>query len=230
MTALPLERALSRVKAQPVPAHLKELAKERIAHFVSFANNKLGAQVPMPTCSFDLRGRVAGKAVMGYSPSQSKDKNRAEPYFHVQLNAVLFTENVQLFLDDTIPHEVAHLVADSLYGRRISEHGKEWQSVMALFGRDPVKRHNMDVTNARVHKLFELTCGCKTFNLSARRFRQALTGRLRCTQCAQPLRYTGRVKPPGKPWQEMTLQELGVPAHLQATAELVKAFFPKTRA
>lgn len=232
MTNLPVERAISRVRTPEVPEHLKEQAKVKIHELMHCAAKEFGADMPMPTCSFDLRGRVAGKALLGRMPVKSKDKviGKTEPLFHVQFNAVLFMENVQLFLDDTIPHEVAHLVADALYGRRIAPHGHEWQSVMHLFGSDPCALHNMDVTNARVHRLFEHACGCKTYNLTSRRFKQALTGRLRCSLCKQPLFYTGRVKPPGEPWQETTLQELGVPSYVIAGLEIAESLLERKRA
>src|SRR3546814_13813805 len=89
---LPEEKSVSRTKAPPVPAPLRLQARQSIAAYIELAREKFGVHFGMPSCSFDLRGTTAGKAHMAK--------------YHVQLNSVLYQENIQDFLEDTIPHEV----------------------------------------------------------------------------------------------------------------------------
>ena len=103
---LPKEILLSRVRTATVSPELRLRARECIAGYVLRAHKELGSKLPMPTCSFDLRGATAGRA-----------NSRTG---HVQLNAVLFLENVDAFIARTIPHEVAHLVARKLHRARIN--------------------------------------------------------------------------------------------------------------
>ncbi len=69
-----------------------------------------------PTISLKLRGQKAGVA-----------------HLHENLlrfNPQLYRENSEDFLRQTVPHEVAHLIAHQLFGDRIQPHGEEWQLIM----------------------------------------------------------------------------------------------------
>lgn len=212
MLALPQEIAFSSTSAKPVPAGIRMAARERIAHFVELANQELSAGLSMPTCSFDLRGTTAGKALTGKVSKLPGGKRVIERMWHVQLNAVLIMENYETFMADIIPHEVAHLVTRKLHGSKVAAHGPEWQQVMRAFGLQPKRCHSMDVSNARAVQSFELACSCKTFELPLGKFKKALRGIVICAKCKGPLAYTGRMKPPGEPWREASLQALGYSA------------------
>lgn len=184
---LPQEIAFLSTKAPPVPSALRLKARECIATFVQLANERLGAQMPMPTCSFDLRGKIAGKAWSG--------RRGQGAVLHVQLNSVLFQENVQSFMQDTIPHEVAHLVTRKLHGRAVASHGPEWQRVMRALGVEPQRTHRYDVSNAAVaSRLYRFSCACRTFELTPRKSRPALQGLRACRQCKGVLAYAGEAR------------------------------------
>ncbi|KWU23445.1 SprT-like domain-containing protein [Burkholderia cenocepacia] len=186
---LPNEIAFAKIKAPPVPAGQRMRARECIEHYVNRANRELGARLPMPTCSFDLRGKTAGQAY--YTQN------------HVRLNAILLVENFDGFLHRTIPHEVAHLVAHAKYGDGISAHGDEWQRVMRAFGLEPSRCHSFDTSNAAVASvLYRHQCACKTFNLSARKHAAGLLGNLSCKACKHTLQYTGEARIEGD-WQRL---------------------------
>src|SRR3546814_1296313 len=90
--------------------------------------------------------------------------------YHVQLNSVRYQENIQDYLDDTIPHEVAHLITYVLHGREAKAHGNEWQSLMRALGVRPDRCHSYDTTNSAVAKaVYKFKCDCKVFELSSRR-------------------------------------------------------------
>lgn len=60
---------------------------------------------------------------------------------YIDLSTELFWEYTEEFLQDTIPHELAHLVAYTIYGD--SGHGKGWKSIIQQFGINTTRLHNM---------------------------------------------------------------------------------------
>ncbi len=144
----PVERPIS--KHQPsfsVPGWLKQKAIRRLAEVVRLTQDKLQRSISMPSISFDLSGTTAGKAYWRLN--------------HIQLNGVLLAENQQDFMQDTIPHEFAHLVTRRLYPRA-SSHGKEWSYIMReVLGVSPSRCHSLDVTRAaRKSRPYLYACGC----------------------------------------------------------------------
>lgn len=111
---------------------------------------------------WDVRGRNGGY----YMPGTSV----------IHLNPILFNENVDDYLENTIPHEVAHLVhyfrdGDNATYRRSMRafgirqkrdiHGPGWKAVMRVFGiRNPARCHSYDVSNSqvRVKNKFHYKC------------------------------------------------------------------------
>ena len=69
-----------------------------------------------PEISFKLRGQKAGVAHL----TENK----------LRFNLQLYRANQEDFLRQTVPHEVAHMVAHQLFGPRIQPHGEEWQLIM----------------------------------------------------------------------------------------------------
>lgn len=71
----------------------------------------------------------------------------------IRLNLILLVENEEHFLAQTVPHEVAHLVAHFVYdakpmnGKKVRPHGKEWQEVMGVLGIPPNAKHKYDCTS-----------------------------------------------------------------------------------
>lgn len=222
---LPQEITVSRTSAPAVPNALRLRARERIAHYVQRANTELNARLPMPTCSFDLRGKVAGKALGKQN--------------HLQLNAVLFMENVDAFLADTIPHEVAHLITGKLYSQQATPHGKEWQEVMRKMGLSPTRCHSFDTANAAVAStLYRYRCRCKAFEFSLVRHQRAQRRPYACRVCKQALGFTGQVRLQGV-WLSVpllagadpaaALSAQATPARTTAAPPLAPASMPVAR-
>lgn len=175
-----------RTRAEMVPVVIQQRALHTTAKYLELARQKFNRNFPMPDVAFDLRGRTAGQAFY--------TKNL------IRYNAVLLVENIADFESDTIPHEVAHLIARQVFGLDIASHGDEWKRVMRVFGVDPSRCHNYDITNSAVGGVHEYTCNCgKKFPLSTRRSKTARAGRLTCRTCKSVLRPVGSPAPAAVP-------------------------------
>lgn len=76
----------------------------------------------------------------------------------VRFNLELALQNLQDALSDTVPHEVAHIIADEfsreldkVLGKRNEPHGEVWKLVMLGFGINPDKSryHNYNVETVK---------------------------------------------------------------------------------
>ena len=132
---------------------------------------------------FDLRGTRAGLALCQHG----------QPPL-IRLNPVLLAENAD-FVNQTVPHEVAHVGVFYRLGRPPRRpHGEEWQRLMRLLGAAPARTHRYDVTNAVTRRLtrYRYACACREHWLTSIRHRRTRRGvDYRCRQCGQPLRALG---------------------------------------
>jgi SprT protein len=137
-----------------------------------------------PRVNYNLRGRVAGKAFCTFN--NCGDVVESE----VRLNAQLLIENQQSFIDRTVGHELAHIVAYQLYGKEIKPHGREWKMVMKMFGQEPSRCHSFDVSNVSTRKTHTYECGCRTFQLTSVRHNKIIKGKssYTCNRCKGTLR------------------------------------------
>lgn len=89
-------------------------------------------------------------------------KNSTREY-RVRFSVPLFERTTVEERENTIIHEVAHIITFILYPKATG-HGPEWRSVHRRLGREPSRCHNIDRTglqNMRVVK-----CDCKTYNVT----------------------------------------------------------------
>lgn len=137
-----------------VPADIQKRVADKLAEGLVIASRHYNQSFSMPHVSYKLRGMVAGYA----KASQ----------WSINLNAQLLIENVDDFIDRTVPHELAHLICDRVYPQSLGitftrsgrirrqkreSHGYNWQSVMRVLGCDDITRcHTYDVTNSKVQK------------------------------------------------------------------------------
>lgn len=96
------------------------------------------------TIEFGLKGATAGLAWT----SENK----------IQYQMGIARENQEEFINRTVPHEVAHLIATAHF-RKNCGHKTEWQYVMRKFGLTPSRCHSYDVSRVS-NKNIKYTCQC----------------------------------------------------------------------
>ena len=165
---------------------LSQIAYETCQKYLAIAKEQLGYRHPMPTITMDVRGCAAGYA-------NSIDNT-------IRLNPILFRDNQDAFVSRTIPHELAHIVANRLYGvdrtktGKRRSHGPRWKQVMETFGCDSSRCHSYDVENARARKRspqkrWAYRCRCQIMHLSTTRHNKIMRGTTySCRKCGGHLR------------------------------------------
>lgn len=147
--------------------HLERWALHETQRFIDLAETHFGTHITQPQVSFDLRGRAAGMVVFAERGT-----------VHIRYNRPILQENGEAFIRQTVPHEVAHLVARTLHGARIKPHGREWQSIMRLFGANANRCHNFSTKNIPLRRMryFPYRCNCKYHQLSTIRHNRCKAG------------------------------------------------------
>lgn len=163
---------------------IRQRAEEAIRRAEKRASNYYGLNLPEAALDFSLRGRCAGQARISRNGRIS-----------LRINLQLLAENLEDFLKQTIPHEVAHLV---VYWQtrnqrlRPQPHGPEWQAVMRdCFGLAASRCHNYPTTPARVvPRPFLYTCNCREHHLtSVMHKRISRCGQALCKACRTALTF-----------------------------------------
>ena len=166
---------------------IKTIAKRAIRNFQDQARQHYQLDFPDAEIDFSLRGRCAGQAQL-----TSAGKTR------LRINLQLLKENLDDFLHQTIPHEIAHLVV--LWKTRKSRkkprpHGLEWQRVMQeCFNIEPTRCHSYRTTPARVvPRPYHYRCHCQKHMLtSIMHNRLSNKVQARCKKCKTPLRFVAK--------------------------------------
>ena len=135
--------------------------------------------LPEPEVRCDLKGRSAGQAHFGH---------RA-----LRFNMELLMAQPQAFIEDVVPHEVAHWV--DVYGVAVKgkPHGPVWRWLMVhLYGRMPRVTHHFD-TSATTPTPWHYGCQCEKGHwLTVHRHRRIERGyAYRCRRCGHQLRLLG---------------------------------------
>ena len=133
---------------------------------------------------FDLRGKAAGQ-VRIHAPGR----------YLIRYNPKLLERCGEEFLNRTVPHEAAHVLAYHHHGTSIRPHGPEWQRIMYQLGAEPTRCHDYDVSGLSTRRLryYEYHCGCMDHRLSSIRHNKACKGqRYRCRRCGEPLQAGSR--------------------------------------
>ena len=170
----------------PEPAnHPELLVANKLAELNVRSEALFGVRIE-PVISFDLKGQAAGQA--NYRENK------------IRFNRQLLEKYTPEFVDQTVPHEFAHLVAYQKFGRRIRPHGMEWKRVMEAFGVDPARTHSFDVAPTRRLKRFHYRCHCpgSDYQLSSIRHNRVQRGGIYlCRKCGCAL-FSATPKPAKK--------------------------------
>ena len=158
---------------------LEQRTLDETERLLKLAESHFDTRFPRPDVRFDLSGKSAGMAVFA---------RRRDPL--IRYNRQLLRQNGQAFIRQTVPHEVAHLVARFLHGYRIRPHGAEWAAIMRLFDAVATRCHNFSLHDVpqRSMRYFAYRCDCREHRLSAIRHNRRLAGvRYLCRSCGTPL-------------------------------------------
>ncbi|UNH38150.1 SprT family zinc-dependent metalloprotease [Moellerella wisconsensis] len=165
------------MKIPRVPLTLQLSAMRLLREKLALASNKLEKTFTEPTLNYRQRGTTAGSAYL------------AE--WQIRLNPVLLIENGEAFIQEVIPHELAHLLVYRCFGRvGITPHGKEWQWMMQeVLEVTPQRTHKFSVESVKSQG-FMYHCRCpQPHELSLRRHNkvQRGTSQYLCRKCKEPL-------------------------------------------
>ncbi|MEH0873490.1 SprT family zinc-dependent metalloprotease [Pectobacterium cacticida] len=139
------------------------------------ANLVLQTNYPEPTINYQQRGSIAGTAWL--------------QQWEIRLNPVLLQENQQAFIDEVVPHELAHLLVFARFGR-VAPHGKEWRWMMENVLEVAAKRTHRFAIQSVQGKTFIYRCDCQQHELTIRRHNRVQRGETeyRCRRCGKILR------------------------------------------
>lgn len=150
--------------------HLKMQVLRKLTQSLQLAEQYFKRTFPMPIINYDISGLKAGVAYL--------QKNE------IKFNRTLLLENPTEFIQQVVPHELAHLIVYQLFGK-VKPHGKEWQNIMEnVFSLPAEVYHHFDVKNVQ-GKTFLYHCQCQEHHLSIRRHNKIQQGKNEyyCRKC-----------------------------------------------
>lgn len=163
------------MKPTRLPIALQQSVMRVLREKLLLANQRLERNYPEPKMIYQQRGTAAGTAWL--------------QNWEIRLNPVLLLENQQPFIDEVVPHELAHLLVWKYFGR-VAPHGKEWKWMMESVLGVPARRtHQFAVSSVR-SRTFPYYCRCRQHQLTVRRHNRAVRGdsEYRCLHCGEILR------------------------------------------
>ncbi|WP_323839765.1 SprT family zinc-dependent metalloprotease [Photorhabdus africana] len=162
------------MKSASVPISLQQTVMNTLRQKLLQANLYLNRDFPEPTINYRQRGTTAGSAYI---------KN-----WEIRLNPVLLIENQQAFIDEVVPHELAHLLVYRYFGK-VPPHGKQWRWMMEEVLNVPANRtHKFKIDSVR-SQTFTYYCNCQQHELTLRRHNKILRGESHyiCQKCGEKL-------------------------------------------
>lgn len=153
---------------------LKMQVQRQLKHHLEQACTYFNKTFIPPNVDYTVRGVKAGVAYL----------QRNE----IRFNPILLAENGLSFIQQVVPHELAHTLVYQQFGR-VQPHGKEWKMMMEqVFGVSAEIYHSFDTQNV-VGKQFAYQCHCQPHLLSLRRHNAIIRNgrRYLCKQCKQIL-------------------------------------------
>ena len=193
----------------PIDQRMQRSVIDEVARYLQLAESLYQQSFEPIDVLFDLKGKVAGmyrvkrkqeldlglaKRLSSLSSGKAMKEAGDLSLRTIRFNPWIFSKYPEDSWKNTIPHEVAHYVVDSLYCYScVKPHGKEWQQVMHDFEAQPVVRANYDLSGipSRQVKRYAYTCECRQVELSSYRHNKICKGiqRYRCRQCGVELQY-----------------------------------------
>jgi SprT protein len=153
---------------------MKERVRAKVQECCRLASDHFGINFDMPEIRYNLRGvRTAGKAY----PKR----------YGIGLHPKYLAAYTDHYIENTVPHEVAHLVSLIVHGKEKMHrkyHEREWQDIMLMFGAEPVAKHSYNPAPVAPPSYLRYACECKDHYISPAMHRSILNGRARiCRKC-----------------------------------------------
>lgn len=163
--------------------------KEQIIALVNKYTEKVQQKYPefrKPNVAFDVTGKCAGQA--RYLKHE------------VSFNLILARDNSEEF-ENTVSHEIAHLLTKVLYPNAKQAHGPEFKRVHRWMGGTGNTYHSYDVSGVakkRKTTTYVYTCGCTEHTVTSIRHNKMKAGALyKCNACKNrinPVMVNGSIK------------------------------------
>jgi SprT protein len=155
------------------------------------AEKVFGKPLELPKLDFTVRGKCVGAWALA-----SKNLINFNPHFFQ------FESNRDEIVNQIVPHEIAHLLADKFFPSLKRAHGPEWKYVAIKLGIPPIRCHEMEGSKetSRHPRPYVYGCtGCKKrFNFTQRMHNKVQqTGRNRiCLACRCVVMYLHQIAVP----------------------------------
>ena len=170
---------------QAVPFDLVLAAEANVIKNLDKGNKHFGLNLQFDGVKFFRKSKTGAYVI----PSQNNV---------VYLNSDLFKSNFANYINNIIPHEVAHLFAEHLKKeRKIKEgiHGLTWKTIMKkVYGLEPKRCHDFDLSVVELPKSkFKYICACKKHFVGKRVHDQMRKGSTyTCRQCKSTLTFLSK--------------------------------------
>lgn len=175
---------------QPIDTATQRRVVDEVHRYIELCSHRYKTDIPNIDVRFDIKGRSAGMYKVKFTGRGFAKKAERVIRFNPWLFAKYFDDSWH----NTIPHEVAHYVADCRFGlKNIRPHGVQWQAIMRDLGVEPTVTVDYDFTGIplRQQARYRYRCGCREVALTATRHKRVVQGTqvYRCRDCGQTLMY-----------------------------------------
>ncbi|WP_296210015.1 SprT family zinc-dependent metalloprotease [Gilliamella sp.] len=134
-------------KRIPIYLHNQTMACLR-THLMQ-ANQRLHSQYKEPKIIYKPKGSIAGSAFL--------------TRWEIQLNSIMLLDNGTQFIEEVVPHELAHLIVFKEFGK-VKPHGKEWQYIISeILGKIPATTHRFPIQR----NTYLYYCNCQQHYLTS---------------------------------------------------------------
>lgn len=159
-----------------VPIRLHNQVIACLKRYLSIANHFFNTQFPQPLIQYKNKGGIAGSALLNQ--------------WQIQINLIMLIENQSAFIEQVIPHELAHLITYQQYGR-VKPHGKEWQFMMQTVFDCPANRtHGFAIPATTQKQRYHYRCECQEYLLTTIRHNRIQRQQVKyyCKSCKTQLK------------------------------------------
>lgn len=162
-----------------IPESIQRQICECLYRYSRLAERHFQRAFPLPRLVIHKKGAVAGTA--------------HPQHYTIKLNGQLLMEHHDAFIEEVVPHELAHLLVYTVYGR-VRPHGKEWQTLMQSVFNLPAKRTHTFINSALQTTRVPYQCACQIHYLSSVRHHRVCRqhAQYHCLQCKQKLTVVNR--------------------------------------